>query len=85
VRVGQTVDDATIKIGGLPGLVGGGGGKGANCVYASSASAAMFKNTKYACAPSITLRGYSTSRWIVTAVNPETTSAGTAMIFATST
>jgi hypothetical protein len=83
VRVVQTVDEATplIKIG--PKI----GAAGATVIYASTdAFKNQFKASKFGLGPTITLVGYSTSRWIVTSLAPSlTTGAGVPWIFATST
>ena len=83
VRVVQTVDEATplVKIG--PKIAAA----GATVVYASTDSFKnQFKAAKYGLGPTITLVGYSTARWIVTALSPSnTTGAGVPWIFATST
>lgn len=85
VRVSQTVDDASIKVGGFPGKVNP--NLGANCFYASSdAFKNQFKAAKYGLGPSITLVGWSTARWFVKSYTPSnTTGAAVPWIFATST
>lgn len=61
LRVTPNVDtDDTVKIGFKT------GGAGAICVYPSSDALVVLKGQKYACGPTLSLHGLSTSRWAIT-------------------